>query len=159
MAQKPYDEYTKVAICTAIADINAPTTAELNAGTDLSTWIVKDGLETPTNQNTIKVATLANRYDAEIPGTYSGPVKLTCVRDSVSGDDDAWTLFQLDLVVFTVVRRMIKWDTAWTAAQKVEVYPGVCGQKLMAKSAENEPQRFEITITGNREPKLEATVA
>jgi hypothetical protein len=159
MAVKPYDEYTKVTICTAIANKAAPTIAELTAGTDISKFVVKDGLETPATQNTIKTATLVNRYDAEIPGTYGGPVKLTCVRDAVTADDDAWDLFELDLVVFTVVRRMVLHSTAWTAAQKVEVYPGVCGQKLMAKTAENEPQRFEVTIFGNLEPALEASVA
>lgn len=156
MSRYVYEAYTRVAWVPTISSIAAPTTSELNAGTDLSTLVTKDGLTTPQNQNNVDSATLAETFDAQLAGSWGGACELTCFRDNE--DDAAWDLFDYGTNGYLVIRRGVTYDTAWTNGQKVEVYPVQCHQPIMQPTAANEQQRFNVSLPVTRQPDLKATV-
>ena len=61
MARGPYEERTRVYWVPSLANKAAPTVAELNAGTDLSCFLTKDGLTEPSGQNMTPAAALPPR--------------------------------------------------------------------------------------------------
>lgn len=159
MSRYVYEKYTRVVFATTLASKSAPTVANLNAGTDITSFLTKDGLSTPQNQNMVDSSTLAETFDSQLPGSWGGAIELTCFRDNGSGDDDAWDLFVYGTNGFLVVRRGILISTAFAASQKVEVYPVQHHQPIMQPSAANEEQRFKVTLAVTGEPELKATVA
>lgn len=159
MARFVYEGYTRIEWVTTIADIAAPTAAELGAGTPLTNFVTKDGLNTPQNQNMVDSATIAETFDAQLVGSWGGALELTMFRDSVADDDDAWTLFVYGTNGHIVVRRGIAVATAWAAAQRVEVYPAQMHQPVMQPSAANEQQRFAVSLAVTSAPNLKAVVA
>jgi hypothetical protein len=159
MARYVYEGYTRVQWVTTIADIGEPTVAELNAGTDITNFVTKDGVNTPQNQNMVDSATIAETFDAQLVGSWGGALELTMFRDAVAADDDAWTLFVYGTNGFLVIRRGIAVATATAAAQRVEVYPAQMHQPIMQPSAANEQQRFVVSCAVTAAPDLKAVVA
>jgi hypothetical protein len=49
--------------------------------------------------------------------------------------------------------------TAWTAADKVSVYPSVCGEVRDLDPEPNSVQKYEVPVKISIEPSLRATVA
>jgi hypothetical protein len=157
MARYANDGMIRVDYVPTISNKAAPTTAELNAGTALSNFITKDGVNTPSNQNNVANASIAETFDAEVPGSFGGPVTLTGIRDNAT--DTFWNLVVYNLAGYIVVRRGIAVATAWTAAQKVEVYPTQFHEPLPVPTASNEQSRFTVTCAVTSQPNLKATVA
>lgn len=158
MSSKPFEEYTNVIFCTTIASIAAPTVAEIAAGDDLTTFITKDGLTTPSNQNMVDSATISTRFDAQRVGSYGGPINLTMKRD----DDDAVDPFELLAwgdEGFMVIRRLVPYATSFAAGQRVEVYPVEAHNPIMAGSAANEEQRFSQQFAVTSTPNEHGVVA
>ena len=138
-----FDAFTKVYLVPTIADIAAPTVAELAAGTDISCWLTPDGLDTGVSESAIDVATLCSTVDGETPGTSKYAPSLKLFRGTT---DTAWIAVVHNTAVHLVVRRGVATDTAWAAAQKVEVYKGKYGNPQPASSARNTPQTFMAKI-------------
>lgn len=157
MARWANDGQIKVYFTASIANKAAPTTAELNAGTDLSNFITKDGLQVPANQNMVDNASLAETYDAQVPGSFGGPLTITGIRDNVT--DTAWNLFTYNLTGFIVVRRGAASSGAWASTNKVEVYPIQSHEPLPLQTASNEQGRFTVTLAVTSQPNLKAVVA
>lgn len=159
MARYANDGMTRVSYVPTIASIAAPTTAELNAGTRLDTMMTKDGLTVPSNQNFVDDSNLSDTFDAQQVGSFGGPVNMTMKRDGTPASDTAWNLIVYGLTGYVVVRRGVASATAWTAAQKVEVYPVAFHEPLPAQTATNEQGRFTATAAVTAQPNLKATVA
>ena len=152
------DGFTRVAWVTTITSKSAPTVAQLNAGTDITGFLTKEGLVTPANQNMVDQGTLATTFDAQGVGTWgSAPIELTGYRDNV--DDDAYEAFSYGDDGYLVIRRGVAATTAWTAAQKVEVWPASSHQPLNQPPATNENAKFKVVLAATEEPALRATVA
>jgi len=142
-----------------IANIAAPTTAELNAGTDLTSWTPRDGFNPSISQNFVDISSLADQYDSTTPGSEGGPITLTLFRDDTPANDTAWNLYAAGGVSgFYVVREGPLASTAWTAAQKAQVYPYVAHKPTPLQTAQNEPRKFQVAI-GTTTPNRNATVA
>lgn len=160
MSRYVYEGYTRVAWVpgtSGIADVDAPSTVELNGGTDLSQLLTKDGLQTPTNQNNVDSSTLAETFDAEIAGSWGGGgLTLTCFRDNAS--DTAWDLFAHGVNGFVVIRRGVAYDTAWANGQDCEVWPFQSHEPVMNQSARNEEQRFTVQGAVTSEPSQHSVV-
>lgn len=156
MSRYAYEGETKVAWLTAISNIAAPTTTELNAGTDISGFVTKDGVETPANQNMTDNATIKDTFDAQGVGSWGGAITLTMFRDTT---DTAWNLCVYGTNGYLVIRRGVDVNTAWTAGQKVEVYPAQMHNPVMQRSAGNEQQKFTEMFAVTSQPNLKATVA
>ena len=141
----PFDAFTRVAWVPTIADLSAPTAAELTAGTDLTCFLTKDGLDTGVSESAIDSGTLCSDIDGEEPGTSKYQPTLKLYR-AVGADDDAWDLVVHGTAGHLVVRRGVAYATAWAAAQKVEIYKGKFGNPMPAASAANANQTFSAKV-------------
>lgn len=157
MARYANDGRIRVYFVTTISNIAAPTVAQLNAGTDLSNFISKDGLTVPSNQNNVPNSSLAETFDSELPGSFGGALSMTGIRDAAT--DTFWDLVVYGTAGFIVVRRGVATATAWTAAQKVEVYPMTWHEPIPAQTASNEQGRFTAAAPVSSQPNLKSVVA
>jgi hypothetical protein len=72
MADIIVDGQTKVYYVPTISNIAAPTTAELNAGTDLTSTLIPAGLEGFENSTAeVDNTSLASTFDTKLPGRQS----------------------------------------------------------------------------------------
>lgn len=147
-----------------IASQAAPTTTELSAGVDLTPWLTRSGLSSPSDGSTIDVAGANDRYNSTASGSYGGqPIKLTLLRDSTGGSDTAWTTLPRQTKGFIVIRRFggatQSSSDAFVAAQKVEVWPIDVLSRTMMDIADNEAQKFEVQCAVPTPPNDNATVA
>lgn len=157
MARYVHEGNTKVSWVPTISSIAAPTVAELGAGTDLSELLTKDGLQTPDSQNMVDSSTLADTFDAQRVGSWGGSITLTGFRDGTS--DTLWDLAVYGTEGYLVIRRGIPYDTAWTAAQDVEVYPAEMHEPVPNGTAANEEARFTLALAVTGQPNKRAVVA
>lgn len=149
---------------TAIANQNAPTTTELNAGLDLTLYITADGLMGLQPETAdVDVSSLASTFNAVDNGrvSFSG-TKLRIKKQS--GTDTVFTTLIKDATGFLVVRRSITQATAWASAQGCEVYPAKCGEVARVDFEPNTVERYEIPIkvgagVAGTGPSLRAAVA
>lgn len=159
MARYVHEGNTKVVFATTIANKAAPTVLELNAGTDLSTLLTKDGLQTPDTQNMVDSSTLADTFDAQVVGSWGGSISLTGFRDSVAANDDLWDLAVYGTNGFLVIRRGVAYSTAWAAGDRVEVYPVEFHEPVPNQTSANEEVRFSVGMAVTGQPAKRATVA
>lgn len=155
MARRVYDRFTRVAWCTTLTAA-APTTTQLNAGVNLTTFIPKDGVRPGGSQNTVDQGDITTQFEAKTIGTYSEDFEIDFYRDDTT--DTAWDTVVINTVGFLVIRRLIDYTTAWTSGQDVEVRPAQMGQKIMKNSTANENQKFTAKFAITGEP-LYVTVA
>lgn len=159
MADMLSDGNIKVYFVPAIANQAAPTTAELNAGTDLSCMIMGDGLDIGGDEGTVSAPKLCETTVSEQPGRSKTTIKLTCVRKTILAEDIAWTLLQRGLQGFLAVRRGPVYSLAWTAAQKVEVYPGTFGKRMPQKPEQDGVEKFDSQFYNSAPENLDAVIA
>lgn len=156
MPKIPYEKYTRVYFLNTVANIAAPTVAEITAGVYLSPFVTKDGVQTPNSQNFIDSADITSNYDSQEPGSYGGaPVNLTMFRDGTT--DTAWNLVQYGTRGFLVIARRST-DTP-VAGDKVEVWPVAMHEPVMQNTAANEMQKFTAGFAVTSTPNTRATVA
>jgi hypothetical protein len=159
MADMLSDGNIRVSYVPAIANQAAPTTTELNAGTDLSCLIMGDGLDISGDEGVVSAPKLCETTVSEQPGRAKTTVKLTCVRKTILAEDIAWTTLQRGLQGYLVVRRGPTYATAWTIAQKVEVYPGTFGKRMPQKPEQNGVEKFDSQFYNSAPENLDAVVA
>lgn len=103
-----------------ISDVSAPSTTELNAGTDLSCHIQSGGLALGVSTATIDTASLCSAFVSQANGRTTISPQLTMWRYE-QPDDTAWELFDGGEVGWLVIRSGIDSDTAWANGQSVIV--------------------------------------
>lgn len=147
-AKYPFEEYTRVAWLAgsaAIDDINEPLLADVNnESVDITCYLTKDGLAIGATTNAVPSAALCSRVDSEKAGSVGYKPKLTMFRYYDS--DVAWNMCAWGTEGFLVVRRGPRYDAAWAAGQKVEVYKVQQGEKMPADSAANAMQTFTVDL-------------
>lgn len=164
MPDIPGDGKIRVYWVTSIANQNAPTTTELNAGIDLTSTITADGLMGLQPETAdVDVSSLASTFNAVDNGrvSFSG-TKLRLKKQS--GTDTIFTTLVKDTAGFLVVRRSVAQATAWASSQGVEVYPAKCGEVARVDFEPNTVERYEIPIkitagSAGTGPSLRAAVA
>lgn len=143
-----------------IADISAPTVAEIAAGVDLTEQLLRDGLSLPQSGNTVDVAGAASKYNATDAGTYGGdPITASFFRDSVAASDDAWDALPRGTRGYFVVSRFEGSDQALAAADRVEVWPIVVISRSNRDIEQDGAYRFDVTCGVPTEPDDDAVVA
>jgi hypothetical protein len=153
------DGKTRVYWVTTIANIAAPTVAELNAGIALQSTLTADGLN-GFNPDTADVDTSA--LDSTFNTTVNGRTSFsnTMLRlKKQSGTDTIFTTLTRDTAGYVVIRRSIASTTAFASAQGVEVYPALCGEVSRMDPAPNTVERYEIPLKITSTPNLRAAVA
>jgi hypothetical protein len=151
------DGNLRVSFVTTISNIHAPTTAELNAGTDLSSLITPDGLKTDSATGDIDTSNLVSTFSTQGAGRRSFDIQLTLKHQT--GTDTAYTLLTYRTAGYLVVRRKVANATAWTSSQVVEVYPVVCEEPQEIAPAANTVQRFSVGMKMSSDPDTRAVIA
>lgn len=161
MADIIVDGQCRVGLLTAIANIAAPTTTELNLGILLHDVMTSDGLS-GFQPDTADVPTskFSSTFDTNQPGrvSYSNTMLRFC-RQTPFGTDTAYNTLARGYVGFVVLRRGIAATTAWASTQVVQVYPIVCGERRDLDPEPNTLQRWESPLKISAQPNLNAVVA
>ncbi|MEU3255862.1 hypothetical protein [Streptomyces sp. NPDC006997] len=159
MADLISDGKTRVAWASSIANIQAPTVAELTAGADYTKRITPDGLKLDPTTADVDTSSLASKFDTTTVGRVGFATELTFKRGDTPGDDAPYTTLKYGVSGFLAVRRGIDYTTAWAAGQKVEVYPITCGEPQNIAPAANEVMKFMSPMKVTDTPATAATVA
>lgn len=153
------DGKTRVAWLATVANINAPTTAELNAGADYTKRITPDGLKLDPTTADVDTSSLASTFDTKTAGRVGFDVELTFKRGDNPTDDAPYTTLKYGVSGYLAVRRGTAYATAWAAGQKVEVYPITCGEPANSSPAANEVMKFVSPMKVTDSPATAAVVA
>lgn len=162
MAGKVYEGRHNVYWATTVANINAPTVAEITAATDLSDWVTKDGIAPNITGNTVDTGGIKDTFDAQLVGSDGADFQLTLKRGDASGGltDAAWTLFVAGgSHGFLIVDRDNVGGVLPGVGDKVEVYPAQAHRPAMNNSAANAQQAFVQKFAITRNYNANATVA
>lgn len=154
MSRLVHEGNTKVYLALAVANKSAPTLAEIAAATNLTPFITKDGVTTPSNQNMVDAAGIDTVFDAQYVGSWGGPVSLTMFRDD-DDETDSWELITYGLEGWIIVSRF----GVPTTGSTVEVYPVQAHKPVMQQTATNEMQKFTAMFAVTDAPDDSATVA
>ena len=159
MADSLADGRTRVSWVSTIANQNAPTAAELNAGTALQSLLTPDGLNgfQPDTAD-VDVSALDSTFNTTIAGraSFSG----TALRlKKQTGTDAVYNLLVKDLQGFVVIRRDVTASTTFTTGDKVEVYPSWLGEVKNLDPEANSVHKYEVPVKVSSTPSLRATVA
>jgi|SRR3982750_429806 len=153
------DGKIRVAWVTSIANIAAPTAGELNAGILLHSTMTADGLAGFRPETAaVSTSALDTTFDTNVNGrtSFSG----TMLRfKKQTGTDTIYDTLVKDTAGFIVVRQSITAATAWATAQKVRVYPALCGEVAHIDVEPNSLERYEVPIQISAAPNLRAAVA
>jgi hypothetical protein len=121
-----FDGMIKVALVSTLTNPAAPTTTQVSAGTQLDGRLTPDGLSISVETASVDSSKLNSTANSETIGRDSYTVSVKYVR----GDQTEAVAVQTALVRgaagYLVVRRDKLATVAWTAADKVEVYPVIC---------------------------------
>jgi len=152
MAAISHDDAVVFYWAPAVANLAAPTVAEITAATRI-TGITNYTL--PSSENEVDVSDIDSMYDTSVVGTSkSGPIELTLKRDDTD-ESDGWELFQ-----FRDAGVLIRSPFGPAAATSpVETYPGQLGQRRPEGYGRNTAQKFMVSVYVTAEPNLDAVVA
>lgn len=153
------DGKTRVAWLSSVANINAPTVAELNAGADYTARITPDGLKIDPTTADVDTSSLASKFDTKTVGRVGYDVEVTFKRGTTPTEDAPFSTLKYGVSGFLVVRRGVDYATAWTVGQKVEVLPITCGEPANVAPAANEVMKFVSPMKVTDTPATAATVA
>ena len=161
MADIIVDGMTRVYYVPTIANIAAPTVAELNAGTSLTSTLIPAGLEGFENSTAeVDNTSLASTFDTKLPGrqSFSGTGLVLKKQD---GTDTVFNLISVPGTNgYIVVRDGVLQATAWTIADKAEVYPiRTATHVMLGRGESNSLLRYRVPTTITAAPNLKAVVA
>lgn len=158
MADIISDGKTKVYLVPSVANIAAPTTGELNAGTSIEGIMTPDGLVgfEPTTAD-VDNSALNSTFDTLLPGRASFSGTLVRLKKQ-QGVDAVYNAYPRDTVVYVAIRRGTLSTVGWASGDKVEVYPAQTGERRNLAPASNEIQKWEMPLKITTTPNLVATV-
>ncbi|MET0521470.1 MAG: hypothetical protein ABW156_05765 [Jiangellaceae bacterium] len=142
-----------------IANINAPTVAEINAGIRISQWMTEDGAQGFSPETAAAPTSgIEDKVDTAVPGriTFSGQ-KLRF--RSQQGTDTARNTLTYDQRGNLVRRKSISAKTSAAAGQKVRVFPVACGEPVDLDFEKNMPERWEVPVFPTSEYSSSAAIA
>jgi hypothetical protein len=145
-------ETLKVHFLPTVANMAAPTQAEITAGDDLSAEIPVDGVNKGGSANNASQAMLGDAFVAEEPGTWGRTLEVTFLYDEAG---TAWGLFDYRTPGYFVFSP----TGVTSAASKVEVWKVTSHERQPTPSAENEYQKFTVTFAVTAKPNLDAVCA
>ena len=158
-----YEQQTSVRFVPTIASTAIPpttaTTAEITAGTDLTPYVTKDGVQPPTNQNMVDTGSIDTNFDSQEPGSFGGPFVLILKKKRGTAEV-AWTTISYGLTGYLVVSYdNFGGDNVPVAGDKIQIFPVKAHEPLMNNSAANEEQKFTTNFAVTSKPNLKGTVS
>ena len=161
MPKVVFDGRYKVHLVTTIADKDAPTVTEIEAGDDITTRCPKDFLNWGKTQCRVNAGDISSLFAAENMGTWTLPGSMQVFLDTTEADEVAWEL--IDLLVQT---HLVIAPYGWSgttgdpeSGDKAYVVEVEFGMPTPTNPAENENQRAEVDFAVQSEPSFNATVA
>jgi hypothetical protein len=153
MADVQADGNLKLYYVPTIADEEAPTVAEIGAGTRLPK-ILKSGVSFNTNEGVVNMGDLDSFFNGQRPGTLSLTIDLSFKRDDTDESDTFdLTLREVDgYLVYSPFGLAI-------ATKKVSVFPGTWGERKLVTPAENDPLKYDVTWYATEMYTMDAVVA
>lgn len=157
MARLIPNETTRVDFVTDIADITAPTTTEIEAGTQLTSFLVT--LESSTSGQTVPTPSFDSLFETNIPGTASATFTAEFYRDDET--DTAWDTLPRQTEGYFVIARFgySGTDNSPAVGDDCEVWPVRVITRSALALTNNEVQRFNLEAAVPTEPAEDATVA
>lgn len=151
----------RVSFVPTIANIAAPTVAELNAGTLLTLTLVPSGLEGFENSTAdVDNTSLGSDFDTKLPGrkSYSGTGLVLKRQDAT---DTVWNLLTVpNTNGYVVIRDNVAQATAWATSDKVEVHPiRTTTHSVIGRGEANSVSRYRVPTPITSPPNLKAVVA
>ena len=162
MADLTFDGMIRVALVPTITSMAAPTVAELTAGVDLTPRLTPDGLSVGSDTASVDNNKMTSTFNTQKAGRRSFTASVKYVRGTAAGETAIEAALTYRATAYLVVRRDVAYSAAWTAAQKVEVYPVEVGEANPDSPAPDALQAVEVPlmITGDaRTITSPATVA
>jgi len=161
------DGRVRVYWLTACSNIALPSVAELNAGTNLTSYINPDGLDIGNTTGKVNVGNVGSTFTLERMGRRNPTVSLTCHHDATTGSTDpAWNLLVYRATGFLAVRMGVDTTTAWTIGQgaggttgSVEMFPVECGEYMNVKPQPDGSWDFTVDLGVYLDPNKRAVVA
>jgi len=152
---------------TACANILLPTVAELNAGTDLTTYIRPDGLDISMDTGEVDVGNVGSTFTLTRVGRRKPTVALGMHHDATaSTTDPAWSLLVYRATGFGAVRTGIDKATAWATGQggggttgALMVIPLEVAEFSPSKPGPDTSWDFDVPVKVYLDPAWRAVVA
>ena len=162
MADLTYDGMMRVAFVPTIANIAAPTVAELGAGIDLTPRLAPDGLSRSADTGSVDTTKMNSTANTQKAGRRSFTASVTYVRGTDEPATEVEEALTYRAAGFLVIRSNVTWETPWTAAQVVEVYPVEVGEANPGAPGPDTQQSVEVPLLVTDTPRTitsPATVA
>lgn len=137
----------------SVADLSAPTVAEIAAGVHLTPFVPTTGVEITWTQNNASLPMLDEAFVASVVGTEEATITLTGVRDDTS--DDFFDAFERGENFVLLVSRFGPAE----AGSAVETYPSQSHRPVPLAPAQNEFQQASVDLAIPDTPVLDAVVA
>lgn len=165
MARVIPNQETWVGFATTVANISAPTTAEIDGATDLTEFLIS--LDASTRGNTLPTPSFDTLFETSIPGTAASQFSAEFYRDDST--DTAWTTLPRGTTGYFIVSRFGASGTTATSGggtrpepttgDTVEVWPVRITSRSAVSLTNNDVQRMAVEAAISDEPDEDATVA
>lgn len=155
--------------CSAVANKNAPTAAEILAGIRLQGMMTNDGLKTPATGKTIDGSDAGDLFNKSLPGSYGGDMgSYTGYRDTKSAVDVPWSTLPQGASGYLVVAwagfaqdsngKGTPTGTA-TAGDRCEVWPSNVISRSRNDPSDGKLTTFTASLSFYDSPAQDAVVA
>lgn len=147
-------------IVTSIANINAPTAAELNAGVRISQWMTKDGATGFTAATAdVPTSSKESTFQTNINGMISlNDPRFRLKRQTPLGSDSAFNAMPVNGTGYAVRRNSVTASTAYSATQVVDVFPVQFSQRAKVDQSDNMPELYEVPVKITSQPAYDVAV-
>lgn len=147
-------------IVASIANINAPTAAELNAGVRVSQYMTKDGAtgfvaDTADAVTSSKESTFQTAVNGMI--NLSNP-RFRFERQTPLATDPAFIATPRDGTAYAVRRNSVAAATSYAAAQIVDIFPVMFSQKAKVDQDDNMPEKYDVPVKLTSQPVFDVAV-
>jgi hypothetical protein len=148
---------TEIFWVVTVSDYTAITASEVNAGTDLSTF-VRNMPDLPRTANLVDVATMDSKFEKRQVGTRGGDTaSVEILRDDSA--DTAYTTLTEDSAGYLVLGRK-GWATAGTVTtgEEVDVFPMTIASVADGTPGRNEPDFAIVEMAITNDPSRGQTI-
>lgn len=156
MSRVVFDGKYQVHWASTVSDTSAPTTNEIDAGTDLTSFCPKDFLTVGKNQGRVDGGDITTVFGAESMGTWRIQPNVTMFLDDTT--NTAFDLFSQGTQGYMIILPYAT-DSSPATGDEAYVMELESGTPTPTSPAENERQKFELDFAAISEPDFKATVA
>ena len=157
MARLIPNENTWVGFATTVADLDAPTAANVTSAINLTSFLIS--INASARGNTVPTPSFDSLFETSIAGTNTATFDADFYRDDEN--DTAWDTLPRATEGYFIVSRFggSGTDNQPTAGDEVEVWPVMVVSRSMANMSNNTAMTFTVSCSVPEEPAESATIA